>query len=181
MKYLQSSPQILLKYIKKHIQHTYPPTLSGVLGYASAFVVSTNYATCRLTSGTANAICRLTSGTAKSPLPLPLLVFLPLIAFSTNNAICRQGPPLLYACHRDFAKVPLSFFIPPMAFSTYVAIHAKNEKLRNEVTGELEPSNGDKIVLGPVDIVPNQNYGVRMEVQNFPGYRSRAWWNFSRM
>jgi hypothetical protein len=69
---------------------------------------------------------------------------------------------------------------PPMAFSTYVAIHAKNEKLRNEVTGELEPSNGDKIVLGPVDIVPNQNYGVRMEVQNFLGYRDRAWWNFSK-
>ena len=41
-------------------------------------------------------------------------------------------------------------------------------------------TDGDKIVLGPVDIVPNQNYGVRMEVQNFLGYRDRAWWNFSK-
>ena len=69
---------------------------------------------------------------------------------------------------------------PPMAFSTYVAIHARNERLPNEVTGELELSNGDKIVLGPVDVEPNQNYGVRVEVQNFLGYRDRAWWNFSK-
>jgi hypothetical protein len=69
---------------------------------------------------------------------------------------------------------------PPMAFSTYVAIHARNERLPNEVTGELELSNGDKIILGPVDVEPNQNYGVRVEVQNFLGYRDRAWWNFSK-
>ena len=53
-----------------------------------------------------------------------------------------------------------------MAFSTYVSIYMRME----DTFG-----NGDAFVLGPEDLITGELYGVRVETQNFLGYRDYSY------